>query len=1079
MNTNSTYADATLRRERSGLGGMIKALAWEECRVAGVIAGWCVIVGLLCLAFLWTEMGGAAWNNYREFTLLFVVGAPMLTALLLILSTDYSGHLVGGFSERILHLPVPVSAAVGVAFAARTVFVFVTALLFVGACEVIFGENPGFGSVLAITLVYVAAQTLDWLRKPISGLSTLLCVFIILAAFYYLTRSEYIHHILRGLTVENGFLAMLLLLSLAPAYGIGIAAVHAARVGRGIGIPEFWEWPRYISAPLPGRSRPFSTPLAAQVWFDLRRSWWVLPLVTAVVSSVIPLAMWLIADRDNGFNQLYRLMLTLPAFAGVAFGAVIYGATTGLGQLRRGTSKSMPQLLHPLTSAQFAFARLVTSATVLVPVILAVVAFHFVLAGEYFVTTIVPDALAIGVTSYREVLWVLLSRGILVALIAWPLMNGGNRTIAGLLVLEGLLAGCLFSLHDERLLDWQDTRILLPAVAIAYAVATYIRAWRSGVLSVRSVLIAAGVWAVAALVLYHPLHTAAPSSGYQGIAFAEALITCLGWASLIPLPFTGVALEVRRRRHSAAAAQDPAQHVSADATLLTGAPRTVAYAMLAIVVLMFVWLGWPMRPAYESYWRAHGYPVTLEELDAWYPAVPDDQNRALAYMDVADRTDALTEPFWSELREQVASADSLAEVEDRVLIVGGGEISRGNQLNGRVWDLTEDYWRSVTSNVAPELKALAQDPNMGSRYPMDLRRGFYAVELPNLARVRALARELALDSLHWTIADRPDEAVASIEAMFPLANSLAEEPIIISQLVRIAVFGIAYNSTEDIINRSVLPDELLAELGERFENAMPAPEDRMILDRAIQGEGTNALRAVASLELLAGYPFGRGGSLADSTTIFWQLAGPAEAERMAMLRGYHRLFTSGGKIQLRRPAPNLFVEDDWVEEETALFTPLAAMTLPALDRAYDAEWRIRTQFDVARAAIAVERYRLASGVLPDTLQQLVPDFLAEVPMDNYAGGNIPLRYLQRGDGSYVVYSVGENGKDDEGSMGEGKNRWFVDIPFFVAPLSVRTGPQVVDVPLPAEEPEAQPTQTRVPRESPPGLFSRRSGRTRR
>ncbi|MCL4693744.1 MAG: hypothetical protein KJ060_14685 [Candidatus Hydrogenedentes bacterium] len=1074
MNTNSTYADAALRRERSGLGGMIKALAWEECRVAGVIAGWCVIVGLLCLAFLWTQMGGAAWNNYREFTLLFVVGAPMLTALLLILSTDYSGHLVGGFSERILHLPAPVSAAVGVAFAARTAFVFVTALLFMGACEVIFGESPGFGSVLAVTLVYVAAQTVDWLRKPLSGLTTLLCLSVILAAFYYLTRSETIHDGIRGVAVESGFLGMLLLLSLAPAYGIGVAAVHAARVGRGIGVPEFWEWPRYISAPLPGRSRPFRTPLAAQVWFDLRRSWWVLPLVTAVVSSVIPLAMWLIADRDNGFNQLYRLMLTLPAFAGVAFGAVIYGATTGLAQLRRGTSKSMPQLLHPLTSAQFAFARLVCSAMVLIPVLLAVLVLHFVVAGEYFVTTIIPDALTIGVTSYREVLWVLLSRGILVGLIAWPLMNGGNRTIAGLLALEGLLTGCLFSLSDERLLDWQDTRILLPAVAIAYAVATYIRAWRSGVLSVRSVLIAAGVWAVTALVLYHPLHTAAPSSGYQGIDFAEALITCLGWAALIPLPFAGVALEVRRRRHSAAAAQDPAQQVAADATLLTGAPRTVAYAMLAIVVLTFVWLGWPVRPAYESYWRAHGYPVTLEELDAWYPAVPDDENRALKYMEVAEQMTVSAGPFWTEQKRQQA-LDPTVELPENVLVVGSGESERGVPFNKVTWDATERYWQAVTSHVAPELKRLGQDESMQSRYNLDLRYGF-AVDLPQLAKIRELARELALDSLHWTIADQPNKAVESIEAMVPLANSLDQEPLLISQLVRIAVFGIAYDTTEDIMSRSVLRDDALAKLNETFADAMPASEERMILDRAMIGEATMSLRVVASPDLLASTAFEADHAVSASTTLFWQMAGPAEAERMAMLRHYARLLSHSASERTSYGVSN--DDGDWIAEDTALFTPFAAITLPATGRAYDAEWRIRTQFDIARAAIAVERYRLASGVLPDTLQQLVPNYLAEVPMDYYAEFNEPLGYRRLGDTSYVVYSIGQDRQDDQGV--EMENWWNEgDITFTVAPLSVRTGPQIVDIPVQEKKAEAEQTQHRERGRLQGGLFNRREERTAR
>jgi hypothetical protein len=100
-------------------------------------------------------------------------------------------------------------------------------------------------------------------------------------------------------------------------------------------------------------------------------------------------------------------------------------------------------------------------------------------------------------------------------------------------------------------------------------------------------------------------------------------------------------------------------------------------------------------------------------------------------------------------------------------------------------------------------------------------------------------------------------------------------------------------------------------------------------------------------------------------------------------------------------------------------------------------------------------------------------------MDNYAGGNIPLRYLQRGDGSYVVYSIGQDMRDDEGSKASGKDRWLADIPFFVAPLSVRTGPQVVDDPLPKEAPDAEPEQRRDGGRLQHGLFDRRTGRSGR
>jgi hypothetical protein len=65
----------------------------------------------------------------------------------------------------------------------------------------------------------------------------------------------------------------------------------------------------------------------------------------------------------------------------------------------------------------------------------------------------------------------------------------------------------------------------------------------------------------------------------------------------------------------------------------------------------------------------------------------------------------------------------------------------------------------------------------------------------------------------------------------------------------------------------------------------------------------------------------------------------------------------------------------------------------------------------ARIALAIERYRLAQGGLPDSLGDLIPTSLDAVPTDPFDGQ--PLRYKKLANG-YVVYSVGENGKDDGG-----------------------------------------------------------------
>jgi hypothetical protein len=63
-------------------------------------------------------------------------------------------------------------------------------------------------------------------------------------------------------------------------------------------------------------------------------------------------------------------------------------------------------------------------------------------------------------------------------------------------------------------------------------------------------------------------------------------------------------------------------------------------------------------------------------------------------------------------------------------------------------------------------------------------------------------------------------------------------------------------------------------------------------------------------------------------------------------------------------------------------------------------------------AIAIKRYELKQGTLPRDLEALVPEFLTAVPMDPMSGK--PLCYRLNTDGTFVLYSTGEDGVDDGG-----------------------------------------------------------------
>ncbi len=108
---------------------------------------------------------------------------------------------------------------------------------------------------------------------------------------------------------------------------------------------------------------------------------------------------------------------------------------------------------------------------------------------------------------------------------------------------------------------------------------------------------------------------------------------------------------------------------------------------------------------------------------------------------------------------------------------------------------------------------------------------------------------------------------------------------------------------------------------------------------------------------------------------------------------------------------------------------------------------LETQRRLTITDIAIMRYQLKHGAAPKELAALVPEFLASVPMDPLSGK--ALCYRLNADGTFVLYSTGEDGKDDGGDgtprdggtkygLWEGRDAVW---PTAAAETNVETGPR--------------------------------------
>jgi hypothetical protein len=85
------------------------------------------------------------------------------------------------------------------------------------------------------------------------------------------------------------------------------------------------------------------------------------------------------------------------------------------------------------------------------------------------------------------------------------------------------------------------------------------------------------------------------------------------------------------------------------------------------------------------------------------------------------------------------------------------------------------------------------------------------------------------------------------------------------------------------------------------------------------------------------------------------------------------------------------------------------MGMPAVIPALAKKSQSDVQLQATRTILALRAYQLTHGNLPSDLNALVPQFLDEVPVDDFDGQ--PLRYSAE---KKIVYSVGKNLKDDGG-----------------------------------------------------------------
>jgi hypothetical protein len=382
-----------------------------------------------------------------------------------------------------------------------------------------------------------------------------------------------------------------------------------------------------------------------------------------------------------------------------------------------------------------------------------------------------------------------------------------------------------------------------------------------------------------------------------------------------------------------------------------------------------------LRRAYAAL-KEDGRPMTPE--DVIPPEVPEGLNAAPLYESAAMLLKAQRSPK-----------------KDFLTYMGNlsGEFTDGSITPDKLTELKGLFERDA---VVHALWIVEQGTQRDScRFELDYDAGIN-MPLPALTNMRHFGRILGAKALLESRAGHSDIAWDTILTQLRLAEALRTEPILVSQLVRIAIARISCGAIKDLCEIELPDSRQSAEI----ENFLKRFEDAGPLVNAIDGErlwfGEWAFN-LPMRELLRQHDF-----VDDVWTIMGVCFKPV---RLAYHRSYLRIMHESAKLMEQAYLPDQArAVNEMIERESR---GLARSLAPAMARVKVIHSSMRAEIRVVRTGLVLLRNQQVGGAFPQTLAQFEP---AQVK-DPFSGATLVYR---SGAEDFLLYSVGLDGEDDGG-----------------------------------------------------------------
>ncbi|MBI2431800.1 MAG: hypothetical protein HYV26_02905 [Candidatus Hydrogenedentes bacterium] len=516
-----------------------RALIWEQNVVAAKAAGMCLLMGLLVQV---TMLGTRDFDMAAGMVTLTAIG----TAIVLLLRQDIEGHLASTFERRLARLPLGTFGLVTIPLVTRLLYLSVVCVVLALANHLLHGEGLTANNVLLPLECYLIAQAYTWSRRSITGGEYLIPLTLVAALLFLITTGIARKGLLDAVEIlTTVVLPSAFVVIAAGCYGLAMLGVHLERRDARVGlptVPEIWEWAVTRRA---APAKTFDAALTAQLWYERKRTFWLLPAFTVLTFLLLAFVAPAFPDLRENRDGLAQY---LP-YVALSLGAALTGAFSM--RWRSGYAANRPIDSKMLAQVQF----LVTAESLLTTLAGAAICsilglFLFGNLGVHLL--LVPDVESsrnLLLTSYAneevgllEMAGILLGPALIFAPIAWALLL--SRQL--LLVLTvvggtGTLLAVLFSVAQESsdeamgFFYWPLTLALLLPPLLHYRTA-----WDTRCVGRTTVVVLALIHIALAFALFMlGANTADPE---LALLFAVAL------AGLVVDPFLSLPLEIARHR---------------------------------------------------------------------------------------------------------------------------------------------------------------------------------------------------------------------------------------------------------------------------------------------------------------------------------------------------------------------------------------------------------------------------------------------------------------------------------------------------------------------------------------------------